>query len=75
MFPTKKTGYTSHEVCEKLDVCKKTLFNWEKEGLIPRISRDWRKWRIYSDQDIEKIKKVIYVKAISGEITPNKKRR
>lgn len=75
MFPTNKTGYTSQEVCEKLDICKKTLFTWEKEGLIPRVSRDWRRWRIYNDEDLENIKKVIYEKSICGEITPNKKRK
>ena len=73
MSTSKKSGYTSQQVCNKLDVCKKTLYNWEKVGLIPKIERDWRKWRIYSERDLEQIKKTINIKSENGDISPNKK--
>jgi len=74
MCPSKKIGYTSQQICNKLDISKKTLYNWEKVGLIPKIERDWRKWRIYSEKDLEQIKKTINIKSENGDISPNKKR-
>jgi len=55
----KRTFYTAKEVCERLQVSKKTLFKWEREGEIPSIQRDWRMWRMYSEEDVERIRLLI----------------
>ncbi len=51
--------YKTKEICELFDISKATLFRWEGEGLITDIGRDWRNWRVYSDQNIKEIKKII----------------
>ncbi|MBI1819958.1 MAG: MerR family transcriptional regulator [Nitrospirae bacterium] len=41
------------------DISKDTLFRWEKEGLISKIRRDWRNWRIYSERHLTQIRKMM----------------
>jgi len=47
-----KSRFTITEVAEKLGVSPKTVARWEKVGKIKRSKRDWRGWRIYSEEDI-----------------------
>lgn len=54
--------YYAKDICTIFDISKATLFKWENEGLISNISRDWRNWRIYTEENIEEIKKVIKFK-------------
>ena len=55
----KKKTYYANEVCNIFDVTKKTLFKWEDEKKISEVDRDWRQWRIYSEDNLKEIKKVI----------------
>lgn len=48
--------YSSKEVCEELQISKSTLFKWEREGLITKVRRDWRGWRLYDERNMEEIK-------------------
>jgi CheY-like chemotaxis protein len=48
--------YSSKEVCEQLQISKSTLFKWEREGLITKVRRDWRGWRLYDAHNMEEIK-------------------
>jgi CheY-like chemotaxis protein len=48
--------YSSKEVCEQMQISKSTLFKWEREGLITKVRRDWRGWRLYDARNIEEIK-------------------
>ncbi|HEY3294574.1 MAG TPA: response regulator [bacterium] len=48
--------YSSKEVCEQLQISKSTLFKWEREGLITKVRRDWRGWRLYDLHNLEEIK-------------------
>jgi CheY-like chemotaxis protein len=48
--------YSSKEVCEQLQISKSTLFKWEREGLITKVRRDWRGWRLYDARNVEEIK-------------------
>jgi adenine-specific DNA-methyltransferase len=54
-----KKGYKTNEVCKLFDVSKATLFRWEREGLISGPRRDWRNWRMYTDQNIKEIRRII----------------
>ncbi|MBI5755364.1 MAG: MerR family transcriptional regulator [Nitrospirae bacterium] len=54
--------YYARDICTLFDISKATLFRWESDGLISNIKRDWRNWRMYSEENIEEIKKIIEAK-------------
>ena len=54
-----KKGLKTVEICEMFDISKSTLFRWEKEGLISNIGRDWRNWRVYSQTNLNEIRRII----------------
>jgi DNA-binding transcriptional MerR regulator len=51
--------YKTIEVCKLFDISRATLFRWERDGVISGPPRDWRNWRVYTDQNIKEIKQVI----------------
>ncbi|MCB9366666.1 MAG: response regulator [Calditrichaeota bacterium] len=51
--------YSSKDVCETLQISKSTLFKWEREGLITKVRRDWRGWRLYDERNLEEIRQNI----------------
>lgn len=51
--------YSSKEVCEDLQISKSTLFKWEREGLITKVRRDWRGWRLYDERNMQEIRQNI----------------
>ena len=51
-------NYLRQEAANILGVCKKTLINWEKQGLIkPRCLKNG--FRVFSDEELEYIKENI----------------
>ena len=42
------------EAARRIGVSKNTLLRWLEGGLIEDVARDWRGWRVWSDQDIER---------------------
>lgn len=55
--------YKVGQVAKMLGVHKMTLHRWEKAGLIPVSARmTINNYRMYSENDIEAIKKIIYFK-------------
>jgi DNA-binding transcriptional MerR regulator len=53
--------YKAAQVAQALGICKKTLFNWEKNGRIPNPKRDKTfGYRIYTQTDVGKLKKMIH---------------
>ena len=54
-----KKYYRVSEVCKMLGIFKNTLYNWEKKRKIPKAYRDpMSGWRLYSEKDIERIKRI-----------------
>lgn len=51
--------YKIKDICDIFDISRATLLRWEREGLITRVSRDWRNWRLYSERNLAEIKKII----------------
>ncbi len=50
---------TSKEVAEILGVYKRTLFNWEAAGKIPKAKRDpMNNYRYYTKNDVYQLKKI-----------------
>ena len=50
--------FRTADVCKKANISRTTLFRWLKEGiLVDNYLRDRRGWRLYSEEDLEKILK------------------
>lgn len=47
---------TITEVADSVGVTPRTIMRWEKSGKIRRPKRDWRGWRFYYEEDIQKIR-------------------
>ncbi len=50
--------YRVKDVTKIIDRDKTTIFRWEKEGRIKPPRRDSRGWRIYTEDDIQRMKEV-----------------
>jgi len=48
--------YSTAKAAKRIGVSKNTLLRWLDGGLIEDVDRDWRGWRVWSDQDIERAK-------------------
>ena len=48
--------FTTAEAAERVGVCKNTLLRWIKLGLVDEVSRDWRQWRVWSQDDVDRAK-------------------
>jgi len=49
---------TMREACETVGLDRQTIARWEKAGRIPAISRDYKNARVFSEDDIKRIKKI-----------------
>ncbi len=47
------------EVAEQLGITAKTISRWEKVGRVRRAKRDWRGWRIYTQEDLAELQNLI----------------
>ena len=57
---TKMGYFTAQEVADAMRISKKTLYRWEAARKIPRARRHpMNKYRVYTQEDIDKIKKII----------------
>lgn len=55
----KSKRYLASEIAKILGISKKTLFNWEKSGKIPKVKRDpINNYRYYTEEDLVKLKKI-----------------
>ncbi|HAR46894.1 MAG TPA: hypothetical protein DCS42_06165 [Nitrospiraceae bacterium] len=51
--------YKTKEICDRFDISRATLFRWESDGLLAGVQRDWRGWRVYGEQNVKTIEKII----------------
>jgi excisionase family DNA binding protein len=60
-MPQTKNGivyYQTNEACRLAGISRATFFRWLKEGTIPDVKhKDRRGWRLFTDEDIENLKK------------------
>ena len=47
---------TITEVAELVGISPKTIVRWEKVGKVQKAKRDWRGWRVYTEEDLQHIK-------------------
>jgi DNA-binding transcriptional MerR regulator len=51
--------FNAQEVANILDIYKRTLFNWEQSGKIPKAKRDpMNNYRYYTKEDVVLLKKL-----------------
>lgn len=59
MNKTNNNRYTAQHVAMMLGIYKRTLFNWEEAGKIPKAKRDpMNNYRYYTEDDIWKLRKM-----------------
>lgn len=46
-------------VAKELGVTPKTITRWEKAGKVRRAKRDWRGWRVYSQEELDLMKSFV----------------
>lgn len=55
-----KKYYSAGKVIKMLGICRKTLYNWEVAGKVPKAKREsFSSYRYYTAQDVEKIRKLM----------------
>jgi excisionase family DNA binding protein len=50
-----KKYYRTLEACQKIGVSRATLFRWLKDGILEKHYKDRRGWRIFTEEDLNKI--------------------
>jgi DNA-binding transcriptional MerR regulator len=50
-----KRYYETTEVCRKAGISRPTLFRWLKRGIVSKMRKDRRGWRLFTEQDLNKI--------------------
>jgi hypothetical protein len=60
---TSNKKYKTSEICNRFDISRATLFRWESDGLLHGVERDWRGWRVYSEGNVQEIKKIMKSKS------------
>ena len=50
-----KTYYETTEICRKVGISRPTLFRWLKRGLLVKLHKDRRGWRLFTEEDLHKI--------------------
>ncbi len=50
---------TITELADQIGITPKTIIRWEKAGKIRKPKRDWKGWRVYDEEDIEQIRKIV----------------
>ena len=51
-----KKYYTATEVCQEAGISRPTLFRWIQRGVIQRLHKNRRGWRLFTEDDLKNIK-------------------
>ena len=60
----KQIYYRTAEVCQEIGISRATLYRWLRTGLLMKSYKDRRGWRLFTNDDINKLHK----KAINVQI-------
>ena len=47
--------YKTSEACKKTGISRATLFRWLKVGILEKYYKDRRGWRLFTEEDLNKI--------------------
>ena len=48
--------YSATEVCRGVAISRPTLFRWLKRGLLTKLHKDRRGWRIFTEEDLRRVR-------------------
>ena len=48
--------YRTLEACKKTGISRATLLRWLKAGILNKLHRDTRGWRLFTEKDLQKIR-------------------
>ena len=48
--------YRTSEACRRTGISRATLFRWLKTGVIGQLHKDRRGWRMFTEEDLNKIR-------------------
>jgi predicted site-specific integrase-resolvase len=51
-----KRYYETTEVCEKVGISRPTLSRWLRRGILSKVCKDRRGWRLFTEEDLNKIR-------------------
>ena len=51
--------YRIGDLAKELERTPLTIKSWEKKGIIPKAKRDSRGWRYYTEDDLNRIKRLV----------------
>lgn len=51
-----KTYFRTSEVCRETGISRATLFRWLSQGILTRLLRDRRGWRLFTETDLHLLK-------------------
>lgn len=46
-------------ILKEFDISRQTLYNWIHEGLLNEPVKDWRGWRIWTQEDLDQLRKLL----------------
>jgi DNA-binding transcriptional MerR regulator len=52
-----ETYYRTLEACRRTGISRATLFRWLKTGILDKSVKDRRGWRLYTENDLDIIRK------------------
>jgi excisionase family DNA binding protein len=52
----RSTSFSTAEAAKKLGISKQTLHRWFSQGRVADVRRDRNNWRVFTPQDIERIR-------------------
>ena len=47
--------YSTTETCHKTGISRATLYRWLQKGLLSQQRKDRRGWRLFTEEDLQKI--------------------
>jgi len=58
----KNTYIRTKDILEEFQISRQTLYNWSKSGLLTEPKKDWRGWRMWTEQHVKEIGDIIIKK-------------
>ena len=50
-----KKTYSTQQVADILEIHKNTLLNWIRSGKVPDAKRDWKRYRVWTEEDVKSL--------------------
>ena len=51
-----KRYWSASEVCREVAISRPTLYRWIKRGILTKLHRDRKGWRMFTEEDLRKIR-------------------